>query len=81
MYGRIGKMSVPGQPDKVALTAGCFCHGETVTVVVRKVQLLMYEAGAFMQDAFPDLSNEQKEFLISGMCPKGWTEMCDETEG
>lgn len=78
MYARIGKMRVPDQPSKVKLVAGCFCHGEQREVVVDGVALMMYEAGAFMQDAFPELSDEDKEFLISGMCPKGWAAMCSE---
>lgn len=78
MYTRIGKMRVPGRPGEVELSAGCFCHGELMKVTVKEVQLLMYESGAKAQDAFPDLSDEEKEFIISGMCGKGWKEMCDE---
>lgn len=31
-----------------------------------------YNKGAMIQDAFPTLSAEQREFLISGMLPADW---------
>lgn len=30
------------------------------------------EAGKHMQDVFPDLNNDQREFLISGCTPEDW---------
>lgn len=32
----------------------------------------MWERGAYIQDAFPRLSPEDREILISGTCPKCW---------
>jgi hypothetical protein len=34
-----------------------------------------YRAGALIQDAFPMLNNEEREFLITGTTPKEWGEM------
>lgn len=34
-----------------------------------------WERGAHIQDAFPQLSPEDREILISGTCPKCWDEI------
>jgi hypothetical protein len=34
-----------------------------------------YEAGAFVQDAFPDLDRQLREQIISGTHPECWTKM------
>jgi hypothetical protein len=33
-----------------------------------------YSSGSLMQDAFPFLSADEREFLISGITPKEWEE-------
>jgi hypothetical protein len=37
-----------------------------------------YDAGALMQDAFPFLSAEAREFLVSGMLPSEFAALCTE---
>ena len=34
-----------------------------------------WQAGACVQDAFPELAPELREELISGICPKCWDSM------
>ena len=34
-----------------------------------------YNTGVLMQDAFPFLDAEQREFLMTGMTPSNWAEM------
>lgn len=36
-----------------------------------------YEAGAFVQDAFPDLSAEIREQIMTGIHPDCWKQMFD----
>lgn len=41
----------------------------------------MYRSGRVkIQDAFPTLTADQRELLISHTCPKCWDNMCKETE-
>jgi len=39
-----------------------------------------YKRGAMMQDAFPFLSADEREFLISGTTPEEWAEMFGNAE-
>lgn len=50
------------------------CH-ETGTVTVDKTQLEAYNAGAFIQDAFPDLSPGEREQLLTGTHSECWDKM------
>jgi hypothetical protein len=41
---------------------------------VTNAQFAAYNAGALVQDAFPDLDADGREFLISGITPEEWAE-------
>lgn len=61
------------QPEHVYVFTGpCVVTGAPVTVVVPAAGLHAYRAGALMQDAFPAMSADDREFLMSGMSPMGW---------
>lgn len=36
------------------------------------IEYQKWSDGKFIQDAFPDLSNDDRERLISGICPSCW---------
>ena len=39
------------------------------------------ESGKLIQDVMPDLSDDHREFLMSGITPREWNDMCgDEDE-
>lgn len=42
--------------------------------------LRKWESGAFVQDAFPGLTAEEREFLMTGMTPEEWAEIFGEEE-
>lgn len=44
-----------------------FC-GTFTSLTVDSAALAKREAGALIQDAFPNLSADDREFLITGMC-------------
>lgn len=50
----------------------CIVTGKTVTVDVPAEALYAYRQGALMQEAMPMLSDDDREFLITGMSPEGW---------
>lgn len=45
-----------------------------------KQGLTAFNEGAFIQEAFPNLSADQREQIISGTHPKCWDEMFNEKE-
>lgn len=50
----------------------CKVTGKSVSVKVPAEGLYAYRQGAFIQDAFPDLSKDECEFLMTGISKEGW---------
>lgn len=74
MYIRLLKQIDKGN-GLVELTGPCFGRKDAhYSVTVKRTELDAYLAGALMQRAFPNLTPDQREFLISGLCPKCWDE-------
>lgn len=44
----------------------------TLDLPVTEEQLAAHESGTHAQYAFPDLSTDLREFIISGMTPEEW---------
>lgn len=42
---------------------------------ITEAQLEAHQNGELVQDVFPTLSAEEREFLISGITPNEWNEM------
>ena len=51
-----------------------FC-GKTHSVWVNEIDYYAWEQGELAQDAFPYLSAEEREVLISGICSPCWDAM------
>ena len=51
-----------------------FC-GHQNTIMVYADDYERWQAGDLAQDCFPYLSAEDREMLISGICPKCWDSM------
>lgn len=51
-----------------------FC-GEKMALWVKEDELAAWERGVPVQKAFPDLSAEEREFIISGICENCWEKM------
>ena len=44
----------------------------TLDLPVTSAQIIAYDRGALVQDAFPGLDADQREFMISGATPDEW---------
>lgn len=53
-------------------TGKCVVTGKGVSVKVPADGLFAYRQGLLIQDAFPGLSVDDREFLISGISKEGW---------
>ncbi len=60
--------------DAVITTVCPFC-GETHDVFVRKSDYHAWQDGELAQNAFPYLSADEREMLITGICPDCWDGM------
>ncbi len=50
----------------------CVMTGDMYAVEVTLSEIETYETGVLVQKAFPDLNAEDREFIISGISPRGW---------
>jgi hypothetical protein len=56
----------------VEFVGPCIFTGKLQKVAVRPHQLLLYHAGALLQDAFSHLDAGQREWLKTGISDEGW---------
>ena len=63
-----------------ALDIECPICKRIYRIVVSNKELRNYENGALAQNAFPRLSPEDREMLISGVCGTCWDEMFEEED-
>lgn len=69
------------QPEHTYTFIGpCVVTGKTQRVIVKAEDLNKYRQGGYVQDCFPYLTKEDREFLISGTSGEGWTMMFGEEE-
>mgnify|MGYP001451363587 CR=1 FL=1 len=48
----------------------------TMDLPVTPVQMFQWENGVRIQDAMPHLTPDQREFIMTGVTPEEWNEMC-----
>ena len=53
-------------------TGMCIQTKRMHSVRIPKAELYAYRQGAYIQDAMPSVSAEDREFLMSGLSPEGW---------
>jgi hypothetical protein len=61
--------------DYLTISGNCIVTGKLYKVEVEESAYERWNAGAFIQDAMPHLSEGDREFLISGTSPEGWDEL------
>ena len=54
----------------------CSC-GSQITLEVADADYVRWQHGTHIQDAFPYLSVDDRERLITGICPECWDRMFD----
>lgn len=61
-------------PDAILVGRNCPFCGEYHEVMVSEADYAAWQGGELVQNAFPYLSADEREILISGVCPKCWAE-------
>lgn len=64
----------------VTVASTCGVTGKPYSVTVRASGFDAWQAGDFIQRAMPDVSEGDREFLISGTSPEGWKELFGEED-
>ena len=57
---------------EITLVTTCICCGCVNEVEVNAMDYLRWRDGMLAQNAFPYLTAEEREMLISGICPTCW---------
>jgi hypothetical protein len=65
----------------VVFSGHCTVTGKAYSVRVPSHQVFKWYQGALIQDAMPDLSPGDREFLVSGISPAGWDQLFRESGG
>lgn len=61
----------------------CLAHHVVETPYSREEfeeRIKRYQNGALIQNAFPELTDNQREILLSGTCERGWNKLFDPRE-
>lgn len=74
------KFNVQHNGKFVVVSGDCVFGGGPYSVEVNAEAYAMWKSGTLAQDAFPNLSADDREFLISGISPKGWADKFGEDE-
>jgi len=65
--------------DYVKFQKKCNVTGDLYIVKIPNLKYAAWVAGGHMQDVMPELSKENREFLISGTTPDEWNEIFKKT--
>ena len=64
-----------------SIVTRCPIGGEEKTLVVEAAAFDYWKDGAYVQEAFPNMHEDDRERLITGVCPDCWSSLFpDETE-
>lgn len=69
---------VPG--GELEATAVCEVTGSPYVVKVSYSGYKRWKSGALIQNALPELTDDQREFLMSGLTPAEWNKMVQDSE-
>jgi hypothetical protein len=77
-------MKIEASNDSVKVTKQCPLYGNDNTMICRMPKMEFYrrlyewQRGALIQDAFDNLTADEREFLLSGYTPQVWNELFKE---
>ncbi len=66
--------------DRIRLFKKCTVTGEIYEITVSYKKYVSWECGELIQNAFPNLSRYECEFIKTGSTPAEWDEMWKEEE-
>ncbi len=73
LFSRRGQsLIIDRELDKFTVSGPCVFSGSQYQVSGKLDQLFDWRSGTLIQKAFPNMSADDREFLISGISPEGW---------
>jgi hypothetical protein len=73
-------MSTPLSDKCICIGKCLYCNKSYCTDAIKKEDVTKYKNGAMVQEAFPYLSVDDREFIISGVCSKCFNALFDDEE-
>lgn len=68
----IAKVEKVKEDEYLITSPECPDCGEDITITADGRQMFAYHNGMLAQDVFPDLSPDERERFVSGVCPVCW---------
>ena len=72
--------SISYEEDSILLSKICTVSGDTYCVRVDSVDYETWRHGELIQNVFPQLSADEREFIITGYTPSEWANIFGESE-
>ena len=63
------------EPHNYMFTGACVYCSQAISVVIAGTELYNYRQGKPIKDAMPSVNSDEREFLMSGICPACWEKM------
>jgi hypothetical protein len=73
-YATFWRDSLATKAQTVVIRDCPWC-GKTQSITVESEEWDVYQLGALVQEAFPDLNRSQRRILVSGICDSCWERM------
>ena len=73
-YATFWRDSLATKAQTVVIRDCPWC-GKTQSIAVESEEWDVYQLGALVQEAFPDLNRSQRRILVSGICDSCWERM------
>lgn len=71
-------MLVKDHGEHVIISRHCPMCGDYRTIAVDAADWTVYNKGMLLQNAFPNLSADDREFIKTGLCPICWDRLMGE---
>jgi len=68
-------MFITMNSDEIKFSKRCEVSGEFFCITVDAKDYSKWQSGIHVQDVWPDMSKENREFIINGTTPAEWNEM------
>lgn len=72
------KMNITQCGDTITCAKKCTVTGDQYIIRVPVDKWRQWQSGLLIQDVFPELSAEQREFIMSGVTPAEWEDLFSE---
>jgi hypothetical protein len=68
-------MIVSTNGEETTLSKKCTTSGKVYSLTLETIKYKQWERGSYVQDVWPNLTKEEREFILTGTTPQEWSNM------